>query len=91
MAEEWLQIMQDVSDGDGASETAAEGAPPSRQERIRRAFDESKASYQTELVVLSPSWFRIRPEDVLTTIKDDRFGLQNLGRKSILRPVRAES
>jgi hypothetical protein len=77
MSDDWLNIMSNGSDDDSHEEEDSQIA--SRQERIRRAFDESKASYRAELVVLSPGWFRVNPEQVSHVVVNDRFGLQNLG------------
>lgn len=71
---EWLSLFPDNSDDDEQSSVAAQ-----RQERIRKAFELSKESYKSELVVLSPSFFHVEPKDVITVANNDRHGLQNLG------------
>lgn len=73
---DWLSIFPATDSDD---ENDVNSAAAQRQERIRRAFEISKDSYETELVVLSPSFFRVDPRDVVTVANDDRFGLQNLG------------
>lgn len=73
---DWLSIFPGTDSDD---ENDVNSAAAQRQERIRRAFEISIDSYETELVVLSPSFFRVDPKDVITVANNDRFGLQNLG------------
>lgn len=73
---DWLSLLPDNGDED---DNTATSAAIQRQERIRRAFEISKESYKTELVTLSPSFFRLGPTDVIHVANNDRFGLQNLG------------
>jgi hypothetical protein len=72
----WLTLFPDNTDEDSGAEVAVQ-----RQERIRRAFESSKESYKNELVVLSPSFFRVEPLDAINTANNNRFGLQNIGRQ----------
>ena len=50
-----------------------------RDERLRRAFQESKDSYKNERVALTPGWFVCGPADVPTIARNQKLGLQNIG------------
>lgn len=72
----WLTTFPVSADENGDTSVADQ-----RQERIRKAFDSSKESYKNELVVLSPSFYRVELNNTVNTANNDRFGLQNIGRR----------
>lgn len=76
----WLTLFPGDTDEETDKTVAVQ-----RQERIRRAFELSKENYKNELVVLSPSFFRVEPLDAVNTANNDRFGLQNIGRRPCAR------
>lgn len=73
MSDDWLALMPPDSDEE-------EPEVNQRQRRINNAFQVSKESYKNELVVLSPSFFSIDVQNVVSTMNGDRWGSQNLGR-----------
>jgi len=79
---DWLTSFPDNTNDNEEEEEADTSIAAQRQERIRKAFESSKESYKNELVVLSPSFFRVEPNNAVNIANYDRFGLQNIGRRS---------